>query len=585
MLGRSLTGDALWQCLCPRYPYTFPSTATYARTGIPAQRRNTSFRPATRTSRQPRRFVSTAPVTDATRPIRSECADRRAPRRSNVDDSLEQQASRASSTSTEELYSQLAGYASRGQVQSVEQAVKYLVCDRHEAPNLRLYSALILSNVSPEHGSAIRVKALLTDLIASGLSIDAGICHEVIKVLSVHLDYVLRNDILEYMRQRWFAITPMGYHYFVAGQLREGQLNIAREWLRDMTDKDIPIQGWLQELAVYTFLECGEIDEALALVRSRWERGEREISESVWSRLLDLGSAALHHASTAYVWSRRVNLGQLNPSAGVCFNSLSAAADAGDVGLATDIFSLLGKRSTVFRAAHYVQLQQTYLNAENPDLLAALNVLMLMAASGLKPTPVDTRPLFEHLTEHPADIGRSLEIFHRMRDKDQIVSIAAINVILEALVHLERFDEALQVYKLLHTFQTDLKKPFANIETFHQLILGARSAEPVAFDEAEFLANELDRLDLRPDKLFYDRMILVCHKAERTEAAWKYCDAMVQRGWRPRPGTAKELVRLSVAHGGEGVYERCVGLGNICPELRDFFKEIAMQRDKAIKEK
>jgi len=60
--------------------------------------------------------------------------------------------------------------------------IDQLVHVRHEPPNTRLYSALILANVIPETGSIARVHALLHEMETEGITLDEGICHDVLKV-------------------------------------------------------------------------------------------------------------------------------------------------------------------------------------------------------------------------------------------------------------------------------------------------------------------------------------------------------------------------------------------------------------------
>lgn len=84
--------------------------------------------------------------------------------------------------STETLYHRLRSGAGRGDIKWVTTCVEYLVKERQEQPNLRLYNALILANVSPEEGSAARVDALLEEMRDEGLEPDSGVCHCVLKV-------------------------------------------------------------------------------------------------------------------------------------------------------------------------------------------------------------------------------------------------------------------------------------------------------------------------------------------------------------------------------------------------------------------
>jgi len=83
---------------------------------------------------------------------------------------------------TPALYELLRISATLEKSKEVEYLVDLLVRVRHEQPNARLYSALILSNAVPETGSISRVHALLEEMEREGIPLDVGICHDVLKV-------------------------------------------------------------------------------------------------------------------------------------------------------------------------------------------------------------------------------------------------------------------------------------------------------------------------------------------------------------------------------------------------------------------
>lgn len=84
--------------------------------------------------------------------------------------------------STPILYEIAQVQAGLGNGDEVLRIVRHLVEQRKERPSLRLYSALILCNVNPSQGAAWRVIALLEEMADEGISLDVGICHQVLKV-------------------------------------------------------------------------------------------------------------------------------------------------------------------------------------------------------------------------------------------------------------------------------------------------------------------------------------------------------------------------------------------------------------------
>ncbi|KAI7554225.1 hypothetical protein KC317_g13302, partial [Hortaea werneckii] len=246
--------------------------------------------------------------------------------------------------STPRLYTKLKALAYGGHVEECRKLVEWLVRERREKPNSQLYSALILSNVSEDDGAAWRVMDYLEEMRQADIQIDPGICHSALKVLSVHPDHLLRADILEFMRARWFQLSEDGAHDVVAGLLRSGLFEQALERIEGMRQNSVPVHGWLLDMAVYMLCNIGEVDEAYHIMHVRHDSGEANLSRTLWHTLLDTGSSYRHHASTSLVWSTQVGPGYINPSSGICLNVLTTASKAGDAVLATDVFSHLSKR-------------------------------------------------------------------------------------------------------------------------------------------------------------------------------------------------------------------------------------------------
>lgn len=81
-----------------------------------------------------------------------------------------------------ELYTILRRHAARGSLEEVELLAAYLIKEKGEPPNLKLYSAMILCNINPEKGSAARVTTLYRELEEDGLVPDSVLFHDALKV-------------------------------------------------------------------------------------------------------------------------------------------------------------------------------------------------------------------------------------------------------------------------------------------------------------------------------------------------------------------------------------------------------------------
>lgn len=414
--------------------------------------------------------------------------------------------------STPYLYTRLRTLAIGGKVQPCRELAEVIVRERREKPNVQLYSALILSNINYDQGAAWRVSEYLEEMRAVGLQPDTGTCHAVLKVLSVHPDHLLRTDILEFMKMRWLQLSEDGAHDVAAGLLREGLFEQGLERIDGMRSEGVQVQGWLLDMAVYLLCAAGEVEEAYRIMRLRYDAGEIGLSRTVWYTLLDAGSSYRHHPSTSLIWNSQVNPGYLNPASGICLNALTAATQAGDAVLATDIFTHLSKRGTAFQPIHYQLLLECYLACSPPDLKRALSILTIMALEKLEPSLVETRALYLHLRSKPPLVAEALTTLRELHDQGRKIPIAALNLLIECYVEQRNLPEAMKVYKLIHTFvpiTSPSKKTFANIETFNLLLRGCRRASPPDEGLASFLVSELLALRVKPTPLTYDRLILV----------------------------------------------------------------------------
>ena len=473
--------------------------------------------------------------------------------------------------STSSLYSRLKVAAAKGEYYKALEVVEFLVRERREKPSVEHYNALILSNISPDPGSAWRVHELLEEMQKAGLQLDAATCHAILKVLAVHPDHLLRANILEYMRSQWMSVSDMGEHDVTAGLLRERLFEQALERLDSMGRQNMRVQGWLLDMFVYMLCEAGEVDEAFHIMQGRHLGGELNMSRLLWHYFLDQASAADHVDATLLAWKTQVNLGYLNPSSGTCLNVMTTASRAGDAHLTTAVFTHLSKRGEVFKPMHYQLLIDAYLAASPPDLNRALSILTLMPSEKLQPTSWQTRSIFQHLKQSPDLIHESMAYLRTLHEDNRTIPIAALNVLIEAWTHQRNLPEAMKIYKQIHTFAPLNGTPqttFANIETFNMLLRGCRTANPPDEAQASFLVAELLALRVLPTALTYDRLILVFVAAaqhhldiasdstgpdsEKSLAranllldwTFRHFTDMQDMEWMPRFGTVEKLATL-----------------------------------------
>jgi pentatricopeptide repeat protein len=176
----------------------------------------------------------------------------------------------------------------------IVELVEHLITERGESPALIHYDALIRANVDADNGSAEIVERLLGEMKEEGINADSGLYHTVLQVLAIHPDYLLRNQVMQEMKERWLGLSPDGWHSLIVGLLRDRQFEAAMEKLEQMQSDEIYVQPWLYDIFLYQLCEIGELDEAFRILRYRFDHRRTEISSSMWYYLLDSFSSNFH---------------------------------------------------------------------------------------------------------------------------------------------------------------------------------------------------------------------------------------------------------------------------------------------------
>jgi hypothetical protein len=174
------------------------------------------------------------------------------------------------------------------------QLVTYLIRNRGEQPALVHYDALIRANADAEVGSANVVKHLLLEMKTMSIGADSGLYHGVLQVLAIHPDYLLRDQVLQEMKIRWFGLSPDGWHNYVTGLIRDRQYEVAMDKLEQMHSDNIAVQSWLYDIFMFQLCDAGELDEVLKLLKYRHEHNRNGVQTSLWYYVLDAFTKAYH---------------------------------------------------------------------------------------------------------------------------------------------------------------------------------------------------------------------------------------------------------------------------------------------------
>lgn len=352
-----------------------------------------------------------------------------------------------------------------------------------------------------------------------------------------------------------------------------------------MQREGVQVKTWLHDMFIYLLCDVEEFDEATRLLKTRVVGGETNISASLWFYYLDTASRAFHvcftccfnilalanmskYEATLYAWMKRVESAYLNPPSGICLNVLMTAARHGDARLATDVFRVLGNRKTKFELHQYETLVEAYVGSGNVE--TAMTILCIMKATGIEPEEGSTRPLYLYFRQDPERPKAAFDILRELHQAGRAVPTTAINSIIEASIHLDDLPQAIDQYKQLHTFCPD----GPNTATFNALFRGCNTAHRK--DLAMFLASEMLALNVKPDVLTYDRLLLVCLDQDDYEDAFSYYEEMKGRGWVPRQGTLVAMVKKCAERGDERafeVYQDILGKSMETGKIRKWLRE------------
>ncbi|CBX94607.1 hypothetical protein LEMA_P116100.1 [Plenodomus lingam JN3] len=584
MPPRPFVNDGLWRCLCPSFPsHATPSVGL--RVGAPPRRRlrnrlaanristthdpfsvqsksSTNTTPDTNNSPQlsPRNAFRSIPLHNGAPPLFSPSRDHHRPG-----------PARFAHLSTQALYEAARTEGAKGNFNQVMDICRVLIKERGEARNTAMYTAVLHSLASASNGTAGKLRSVLeemgfwedSDTFVSGQSrieLDVRACECVLEALAVHPDYLLRQDILEYMRTRWFTLSDRARNFVVAGMLRDRHFEHALEVLEDMVRTKARVESWLFNKATWMLLEYGEVEEAfyvLSLMETchganRRSAGSVKLSEALRMALLDAAGRQQLYEPARKIWMEHVQTGFIKPGTGASLSVLTLAARHGDVGLATDVFRVLTEQGTTLTTHHYELLVSTYLKAH--DLSSALSVLLIMVDANLRVNEGTCNPLFMHLSsEKPGEESRPMQAFKILQTYEAAgrkIPTDAVNACIQASTRLGRFEEALEIYKALHS----VSHAGPNTQTFNNLFRLCHLAERKEL--AMYFVNEMIALNLKPDRVTYDRLILVCLLANDLEDALLYYEEMMTLASgsgnskdRPRRKTWERLIKKCVENG------------------------------------
>lgn len=353
----------------------------------------------------------------------------------------------------------------------------------------------------------------------------------------MHPDYILRQDVLRMLRDRWLTVSPDGLHFMVAGLLRDHQFELALDQISLMERKGMQIENWLHSMVVYQLCDFQELDEVHRLMQARVEQGH-DMTTELWAHVLKSASKALHYDLTRFIWRRQVDLGYLEPSQEVYGHAMAVASDAGDIDLALAIFRSCDNRGFPLRAQDYHRLVEIYLRSG--DLAATFKLFCTMHELGLVPAEHSTEAVVSHMIEHRTDPREAWQMLKHLKNDKREVPLACVRIIAELCEQLAHddpsvVDDAVGFYKELYT----LCPEGADVRVYNSLIRMCRHGQNR--QSGLFLVKEMASFGVVPDAITFESLILMCLDARNYQSAYMYLRDLLDRGDEVSDETRKQI--------------------------------------------
>ncbi|KAG6146157.1 hypothetical protein E4U28_001062 [Claviceps purpurea] len=564
MRGSPIIYDGLWRCLCPAFDKLGLRQAVMAGYGLKARRsmpRDVARRTAPSRGishfRVPGRRPMTTlaspepPTTEWRNSTPSTPASGQPPHDSLLrptppTEDMMRQASVADILAALRLMRQLEGWNCHGhQIDRYDRIlllVRHLLLERLHPPTFLIYECLMDAMIDPQ-GSVKGIRMLLDELAARDMKPSSPICHSALAALSIHPDYVLRQQVLDTMQEQWFTIGQDAKQSLVLGLLRDEQYELAYLRLSEMVDQNEAIDSWVYDIFIVVFGQLGYFDELLLLLyrRKSFVDEDKDVASLLYYTL-DMCSRAFHYRGTVFAWNAIVRTSLLQPSDGVVENVLATAARHGDTALATEALDKISRRTRLL-AHHFEAVAEAF--AANNDMDGAFHALCVMQKNGIPIVQANTRGVYEALRRSPELIHTAEESIRSLVSSEQQVPVVAVGVVVELIAETQGTEAALNLYDDI----PELCGEPASSTTIQTLIVRSRHMETtraLVKDYAALVAAGGDEGPVRSPHV-YSSLIIACVEADDLDLAFRFAFEAIKTMGRGGNEEAYEKSDLSWA--------------------------------------
>lgn len=337
---------------------------------------------------------------------------------------------------------------------------------------------------------------------------------------------MLRADLLRTLRDRWFPLSPDGWHYVVAGLIREHQFELAMDHIAHMERKVIEVKPWLHSMLIYYLCDVKEFDQIIELMESRLSQGY-QISKKLWNHVLEEAAFARHRDLTRFLWKRFVEVDRTLPRPYLTNLVLQMASHTQDKELLKSITNILGP-SVDDEAKDYEMMSKA--SIKSGGLYAAFQTLSDMQDAGHEVVSRSTQAIRAHCVQnkiHPRNVWNVLK---ELKNDGENVPLACARVVVHlctaaAVDDPFAVDDGIAFYKELHT----LCSRHPDTATFNSLISMCRVGKNA--ESAMFMVKEMATLGVIPDAQTFEHLMLMCVDTGNFESSYLYLKDLRARGF------------------------------------------------------
>ncbi|KAJ5081931.1 hypothetical protein NUU61_010195 [Penicillium alfredii] len=425
-------------------------------------------------------------------------------------------------------------------IRGTTQVLRILIRDRHVHPTSRHYKALFFANADSERGSPEFIRRLLDEMDDNNIATDSATLHAALQALAVHPDYLLRQEVLHRLRDRWLPLSPAGWNFIVAGLVREHQFELALDEIDMMERKEVFVENWLHSFLIYNLCDFNELDEVERLMRRRVDQ-YHEMTFPLWFHVLGAATEAHHGALTRYVWQQRVELGHLQPPAQLCRQVLALASRLGDPDLASSVFRFFSYHKISCGLEDYERLAEAHVGAG--DLPGAFEVLCSMHEAGIALEESSTRAVVAYMIQSKIDRREAWQMLKRLKNVKRCIPIGCVRAIADLCEHDAQHDpsvadDGVGFYKELYT----LCPEGADVRVYNALIRMCRRARNR--EAGMFIVKEMAAFGVVPNATTFETIILMCLDANNFRSAYMYFQDLVKRDASVSEEAQKEICEI-----------------------------------------